>query len=111
MKVCSLCKANESLPSHPYCKRCLRDYTRAYRKTHQWPPAVLAKRLARKAALKALARGTIIRKPCEVCDNPIAEMHHDDLREAIRRALALQGPSPHGAQPAFTRRDTGRTGP
>ena len=35
------------------------------------------------AVSKALRKGTLVRKPCEVCGNPRSQAHHDDYKKPL----------------------------
>lgn len=68
-----------SIPEpHPWrdCRRCRNAEMRRWRhtRTHQQ----IFEDRSRAILRAALARGTILREPCEVCESLIVESHHDD---------------------------------
>lgn len=90
---CSRCKA---------CVKTIRDYEfnkKAYQKEKARGKAKIRTRnnynrprlLARGAARNAVASGKIKRQPCEVCNEPKTEMHHDDYSKPLEvRHLCLK---------------------
>lgn len=79
---CSKCKGDlesHRIGIHCYCLACHAAYMRAHRPKHSdLLPAARAKANARAYANVYLNRGKIERKPCEVCGDEKAEMHHHD---------------------------------
>lgn len=77
--ICSRCdKPNDRLPQR-YCRVCHAANMRKVRPKH----CELSDEQRLKANCRAythmlVARGTLIRQPCEKCQNPDSEAHHDD---------------------------------
>lgn len=101
------------------CAPCLNADTRAYRATRPAPkvnrghrrrydaisfqrvkadPARRLKHMARMTARKAIARGRLVRRPCEVCGAFPVEAHHDDYSQPLNvRWLCLPHHREHHA--------------
>lgn len=94
-RTCSSCKKTKvevefiwssQLGRHSnVCKACNRQkcasfYKRnkGYFKSYEQSDDYKMKRSARNKIKNAIARGVVKRQPCEVCDTPNAEAHHED---------------------------------
>jgi hypothetical protein len=77
------CKCGGKLaPGRVRCKRCHAKYMRKWRRDH--PDDQTGLRVAARAfARKRKARGTLVNRPCAVCGDPSAEMHHPDYERPL----------------------------
>lgn len=66
-----------------YCNPCHAANMRGWRKTHPLTAEQRIKDNARSYANSYLARGKLIREPCENCGNENSEMHHDDYSKPL----------------------------
>lgn len=66
-----------------YCKDCENAYQRRYMKSYVPRVPQQEKKKCRAYAQKRLKGGKIIRKPCEKCGDPKAEMHHEDYNKPL----------------------------
>jgi hypothetical protein len=68
-----------------YCNTCHAENMRQTRPKHsQLPEERRKKANARSYANVYLRKGRIERKPCEVCQSPDAQMHHDDYDKPLQ---------------------------
>lgn len=81
--ICPRCNTRPSRPSHRYCTECHAKNMREWRKTHKLEGVAKKKDIARSYAGVYLREGKIEKKPCEVCGDPNAQMHHDDYDKPI----------------------------
>jgi hypothetical protein len=75
----------------PICKRC--DYLRKKdspgyleyhkRKQKRYRDKYPEKTKAHEQVAKAIASGSLIKLPCEICQNPISEAHHPDYNQPL----------------------------
>lgn len=79
-----MCKCGEdSRPGQRDCKTCHAAYMRNWRKTHKMTLEQRKKDNARSYARMYLLRGKLLQQPCEVCEDPNTEMHHDDYDKPL----------------------------
>lgn len=66
-----------------YCRECHNAYMRQTRKSYsELGPITKEKAKARSYANVFVNRGTLLKKPCEVCGKK-AQMHHDDYTKPL----------------------------
>lgn len=81
--TCSRCgafKEAEIWLTQSYCRKCNSEYQTKYKPSKPEKE----KRLARSKSTNALKRGIIQKKPCEICGNENAEMHHADYTKPLQ---------------------------
>jgi ribosomal protein S27AE len=59
------------------------ESVRAYDRARGFRPSSIEKMHARAAILRALRRGDVERKPCEVCGDAKVDAHHDDYSRPL----------------------------
>jgi len=75
--LCPTCKKIRDGGSK-YCRACANARAREWRKTHPLNPEQRKKAIIRAKVKMRLRRGLLIKYPCEVCDDPKVEAHHDN---------------------------------
>lgn len=84
---CSKCKqplGHRHSLNQRYCNSCHAEWMRLYRpKTKDLPEAARKRAAARAFANTYQGRGKILKQPCSVCGNPIAEKHHPDYNKPL----------------------------
>ena len=103
--MCCRCRTRPATVGQGYCPECAREYRLGWkpygsdhwvRRKAEREAEAAAKQVvhigrlmagevsfrlrkqARKTAHRAMQRGTLVKKPCELCGNPKSTMHHED---------------------------------
>lgn len=77
--LCPRCGVLEKAYPRRYCLPCHARWMREHRPAYRELPAEIKRKAnCRSHANTYLARGMIERKPCAVCGDPEAQMHHHD---------------------------------
>jgi hypothetical protein len=67
-----------------YCAPCYNQYRVVNGKKYRYnDEESKKKRLARSSARRALKKGKLNRQPCNVCQNPVTQFHHEDYSKPL----------------------------
>src|ERR1017187_6179993 len=95
------CKNLRRAPGQRLCAECHNAHMREWRKTHRLSGEPLKRSRARSYLGMYIARGKVVKKPCEICQNVNVEAHHDDYSKPLavrwlcrKHHLALIGAVP-----------------
>lgn len=81
--LCSWCNVIiENFKKKSFCKKCAAKYNREWRKKNTPSEWQKFKDMVRVKTYHRIAKGLLIRKPCEVCGELKVEAHHDDYHKA-----------------------------
>jgi hypothetical protein len=80
--LCSGCNSIKELATKRYCRKCNAEYTREWRKTHPLTEEQRFKANTRRKTNIYIARGNLIRQPCEICQSSDVQAHHEDYKDA-----------------------------
>lgn len=82
--LCSWCNAIiENFKKKNYCKKCAAKYNREWRKKNAPSKEQKFRDMVRVKTYYAIAKGILIRQPCEVCGELKVEAHHDNYHKAF----------------------------
>lgn len=84
MAICNKCGANQRRPNQRWCLECHAKNMREARPKH----SELTKEQRLRANCRSYAnvyknRGKLIQQPCNFCDNPESQMHHEDYTKPL----------------------------
>ena len=81
---CSKCqKPNDRLPQR-YCRACHAAYMRTHRPRHVDLPEESRRRANARSYVNVYQRrGKIFPEPCSVCQDPVAQKHHEDYNKPL----------------------------
>lgn len=92
MAVCSKCGGINLREPQVYCHECHAGYMRRNRPKHSRMSLVAQMRAnARAYANVYLRRGKLAKKPCERCQNPEVQMHHNDYSQPLQVRWLCRG--------------------
>ncbi|KKM66654.1 hypothetical protein LCGC14_1479000 [marine sediment metagenome] len=78
------CKCgNQRAKGDRRCLECKSAQMRRWRKTHPMTPIQRLKDICRSYANTYYQRGKIKKNPCEICNNPNSQMHHEDYSKPL----------------------------
>lgn len=94
---CTLCETDERAPKSRWCRDCKARYMREWRKTHPLTGDARRRANCRSYTHVLIARGHLVKGPCEVCGDPDVEAHHDDYSKprAVRWLCVVHHRSHH----------------
>lgn len=81
--ICSRCYKTYDRPGQRYCHDCHAEYMRDWRTTHRLTGDALLRAKARSHAGTYKGRGVLVKKPCEECDSPDTQMHHENYSHPL----------------------------
>ena len=82
--ICSQCKSEHSRTGQRYCHDCHAAHMRRWRRTHRLTGDAKFRAKARAIASKAMHRGKLTKKPCEMCGSAQSEKHHENYSEPLK---------------------------
>lgn len=81
-RPCSKC-GGSSATGRSYCSKCHAAYMREWRRSHPLTEEQRVKDRARSYAGVYLRRGKLKKEPCEACESPKSQMHHEDYSKPL----------------------------
>lgn len=78
-----ICGRGPKIEGRNYCRKCGAEYQAKLRLTHPLTEEQRRRRNAHSYAWTMVKRGKLSKLPCEICQNPLVKMYHDDPEKPL----------------------------